>query len=81
MKEVACLDCNTIFLIEDGLYIGLKVTCPECETQFEITYLSPVQIEWVYEDDYDYDLDDDMDDDDYEDEFDEEFDEEEVEAY
>jgi hypothetical protein len=77
MKEAICLDCSTIMLIEDDLYIGLKLSCPECEADFEITDLSPVQLEWVYEDGYEYD-DDDYDDD-YDD-YDEEPSEERLEA-
>ena len=78
MKEAVCLDCSTIMLFEDDNYIGQKLTCPECEAEFEITKLSPIQLEWVYEDDYDYD--DDFDDDDDADEFDDEPYEEEVKA-
>jgi hypothetical protein len=81
MKEVVCLDCSTIMLIEGDLYIGKNVTCPECGSEFEITHLAPVQLEWVLEDDYDYDDYDDDDDDFIDDEYDEEVDEEEVETY
>jgi hypothetical protein len=81
MKEVICLDCSTVILIEDDIYIGLNVTCPKCEAEFEVTHLAPVQLEWAFDDDYDYYYDDDDDDDDlYGDEVDEEVDEE-IEEY
>jgi hypothetical protein len=84
MKEVICLDCSTVIQIEDDIYIGLEVICPACEGDFEVTHLSPIQIEWLFEDDDDFDYDDDdvydeEYDDDYDDDYEEEFDEEEEE--
>ena len=82
MKEAICLDCSTIILIEDDVYIGLNVTCPECEAEFEVTQLSPVHLEWIFEFDYEYDDDDEDDDDDlYDDRFNEELNKEEVKTY
>ncbi|MHA2406066.1 MAG: hypothetical protein ACXACH_04865 [Candidatus Hermodarchaeia archaeon] len=76
MKEVTCLDCNTIILVDDETYIGQNVTCLKCEAEFEIVDLTPIQIEWLYED---YD-DADYDDDDYEEEYDDKYYEELEEA-
>ena len=67
MKELICLDCSKIIVLEDDPSIGQTVLCPNCDAYFEITHLSPIVLDWAFEDDDDYD------DDEYDEELDEEY--------
>lgn len=69
MKELICLNCSKIIVLEGDPSIGQTVLCPNCDAYFEITHLSPIVLDWAFEDDDDYDDDDD----DYDEELDEEY--------
>ena len=64
MKELICLSCSKVIVLLDDPSIGQTVLCPNCNGYFRVTYLSPIILDWVFEDD-----------DEYDEEFDAEFDE------
>jgi hypothetical protein len=85
MKEVVCLDCNSIIAIKGKPFLGQKLECGNCSVQLEVIHLFPIELDWVLEQDEDYDDyddydDDDYEDDDYDDEYEDEYDEETAEA-
>ena len=59
MKELICLSCSEVIVLHDDPSIGQTVLCPHCDANFEVTHLSPIVLDWVFEDDDDYDYDDD----------------------
>lgn len=72
-----CPACDTRVRFEKAPKMGQFVTCPECENMLEVVRLSPIKLDWAfeepfedydeYEDDYG-DIDDDQfDDDDFDD--------------
>lgn len=71
-----CPSCDTRVRFDKPPKMGQFVTCPECENMLEVVRLSPLKLDWAfeepfedydeYEDDFD-DMDDLYDDDDDED--------------
>jgi lysine biosynthesis protein LysW len=57
-----CPSCDAQVNVGSKPRMGQFITCPNCRTKLEITWLDPVELDWPYdEDDYD-DFDDDYDD-------------------
>ncbi|NIM95368.1 MAG: hypothetical protein GTO18_16860 [Anaerolineales bacterium] len=48
-----CLDCEESIPVGSDPFIGQKVTCAKCGAYLEVSALSPLEFEWVfdYEDD------------------------------
>jgi hypothetical protein len=88
MKEVVCLNCNSIIAIKGEPHLGQQLECDNCSAELEVIHLFPIELDWVLEkddddddyDDYDDYDDDELDDDDFDDEYEEEYDEERAEA-
>jgi lysine biosynthesis protein LysW len=82
-----CPECATNIRFEKQPVLHDLVTCPECGTELEVIKVSPLKLDWAYDDedddwydDEDFgdddwdDDDDDWDDEDWEDEEDEDWD-------
>ena len=67
MPHVYCLDCDSKIVLHNQIQVGDECVCNECDAEFQIVNVSPVEIEWLYGN-YDDDYDDDDDDDAYDDE-------------
>jgi lysine biosynthesis protein LysW len=63
--EVKCLDCGRMIKLSFEPVVGRIITCPNCEAEFEVIAVSPVELDWAFFDPEDKD--DDRDDDDNED--------------
>jgi lysine biosynthesis protein LysW len=66
MADGFCPECEGVLKFDRPLEEGNIVTCPKCSVYLEVISVSPLEFDWVYEDDYD---DDDYDDDDFDDDF------------
>ncbi len=66
-----CPSCDTSIRFRNNLYIGQMVTCPECGDVLEVVRLSPIKLDWAFEEPFEDDEDGefDVDDDDYEDDY------------
>ena len=67
-SRAICPSCEGWVAIPNNPRIGQQVMCRHCETDLEIIEISPVELDWVNEDDDDWD--DDWDDDDDDDDWD-----------
>lgn len=54
-----CPDCGNKISLRGPFRIGQQVVCPECDAELEIVETDPVELDWVYEDDFGGDDDDD----------------------
>ena len=54
MPHVFCLDCDRKIMLHTDISVGDQVACSSCDSEFQIIGLSPIEIEWLY-DDYDDD--------------------------
>lgn len=72
MAIAFCPDCEEGVALGPQPRIGQRVTCTHCRTELEVIDLSPLELDWAYEDsDLDWD-----DEDEWEDEDEEEWDNE-----
>lgn len=49
MSTAFCLDCDRLLDLGHNPKIEQRVTCPRCETKFEVVSLDPIELDWVYE--------------------------------
>ena len=62
MSHVYCLDCDRRIVLHAHVLEGDQIVCSSCDAEFQVVSVSPVEIEWLYddyEDDEEYDDDDD----------------------
>ena len=57
----ACLECDRRVFLGARTEVGDLITCPSCDSEYEVISLKPPRIEWAY-DGYDKDDFDDFDD-------------------
>jgi len=72
MSVALCPDCEEGIDFGSRVRIGQRVTCPHCGADLEVIELTPLELDWAYEDvdwedEEDEDSDDDWDDDEDED--------------
>jgi lysine biosynthesis protein LysW len=54
MIFVECPMCDERITISEDIEIGDFVDCEECDRQFEVVSLRPIELEWVDEDEEGY---------------------------
>lgn len=68
MSVALCPDCDEAINFGSRVRIGQRVTCPHCAADLEVVEISPIELDWAYEDedweDEEDDQEDDWDDDD-----------------
>ena len=52
---VTCLECDRKLHLGYRAAVGDFVTCPSCDSEFEVVSLKPARIEWAYDYDDEYD--------------------------
>lgn len=82
MELADCPNCGFVIRFKTIPEMGDLVTCPKCNTELEVVWLDPIELDWPFEDD-DEDFEDDYeeeyyDEDEYEDEEDDYFDDEDI---
>ena len=74
-----CPECETRIRFPKAPQIGAILTCQECDETLQVVSLSPLELDWAYDDnefeeweeeEWDDDSEDDYDDDDYDDDAD-----------
>ena len=55
MEVVNCISCDTEIKLQKPAKIGMLVTCAECDAEFEVVWLDPVEVDWPFIDDDDWD--------------------------
>ena len=72
-----CPECETELKLGNSSRKGQKLTCPSCGASLEVVVLSPIELDWTFDEEeedapeyeYDFEDEDDFEDDDF-DEFD-----------
>ena len=64
MNTTECIACGSEIKIKESQErLGYRVICEVCESEFEIVWLNPIELDWpfdeeetydVYSDEYDY---------------------------
>jgi len=68
MPAAFCPECEGKIRLSESPRKGDRVTCPACGAYLAVASLSPIELDWAYDedDDYEYDYDDDdLEDEDY----------------
>lgn len=59
MNEAACPSCNATVTVKGTPKIGVHVTCKSCDTELEIVWLDPLELDWPM-DEYEEDVEDEV---------------------
>ena len=51
MNIGCCPECDADITIRPEPYLGLELTCRSCHAILVVVGLSPIELDWVYEDD------------------------------
>jgi lysine biosynthesis protein LysW len=46
MNEAACPSCSAKVSVKGTPKIGVHVTCKSCDTELEIVWLDPLELDW-----------------------------------
>ena len=66
MAIALCPDCEEGISLGPRPRIGQKVTCPHCNAELEVVEISPLELDWAFEDtDTDLDEEDEWEEDDW----------------
>lgn len=68
MSLALCPDCEEGINMGSDARIGQRISCPHCGADLEVVELSPIELDWAYDDgdwEEDDDDDEDWDDDDW----------------
>ena len=71
MTRGLCPECDAEVSVGKGAKIGQKVTCHSCGAFLEVVEISPMELDWAFDDDEEKDYEDDemFDDDDDDDDW------------
>ncbi len=50
MSEAVCPSCGAQVSVKGTPKIGMSVTCKSCDTELEIVWLDPLELDWPMED-------------------------------
>lgn len=59
MNEATCPSCSATVSVKGTPKIGVHVTCKSCDTELEIVWLDPLELDWPM-DEYEEELEDEM---------------------
>ncbi|HSF81757.1 MAG TPA: hypothetical protein VLA49_11015 [Anaerolineales bacterium] len=63
MKKAECPSCGYLINMGSNTKMGQRLKCPSCRTELEVTWLDPLELDWIYDDDdEDYEDEEDYDD-------------------
>ena len=61
MATSECPSCGAMVNVESNPRMGQRVVCKECDTELEVVWLEPIELDWLYDDDEDDDYGEDED--------------------
>ena len=61
--RASCPDCGARIRLPGTIQIGRPITCPNCDAELEVIETDPVELDWVYDDEYEDEDDTDQDED------------------
>jgi lysine biosynthesis protein LysW len=65
MAQGYCPDCDSDIKLGSDPRKGQKVTCPSCGAYLEVVGLSPIELDWAFDDEDEYEVDYEGQDEDY----------------
>ncbi|MEX2143137.1 MAG: hypothetical protein WD740_00960 [Anaerolineales bacterium] len=60
MTESVCPSCGAKLTVKGAPKIGARVTCKSCDTEIEVVWLDPLELDWPM-DEYEDELEDEFD--------------------
>jgi lysine biosynthesis protein LysW len=60
MSEAVCASCGAQVSVKGTPKIGMHVTCKSCDTELEVVWLDPLELDWPM-DEFEGELEDDVD--------------------
>jgi lysine biosynthesis protein LysW len=60
MSDAVCPSCGASVAVKGAPKIGMKVTCKSCDTEAEVVWLDPLELDWPM-DEYEDELEDEPD--------------------
>ncbi|MBX3047034.1 MAG: hypothetical protein KF698_08575 [Anaerolineales bacterium] len=58
MSDAVCPSCGVQVSVKGTPKIGMSVTCMACDTELDIVWLDPLELDWpIEDDDFDEDVD------------------------
>ena len=61
MATSECPSCGAMVNVGSNPRMGQRVVCKECDTELEVVWLEPIELDWLYDDDEDDDYGEDED--------------------
>ena len=58
MTAAECISCGAEIGFRTQPKMGMLITCPECDSELEVVWLDPVELDWPFDDDDEYEEDD-----------------------
>jgi lysine biosynthesis protein LysW len=55
MAKGLCPACNLSIPVGTSPHKGQIVSCPKCRSQLEVVNLSPIELDWIYDEETDID--------------------------
>jgi len=62
MKKAECPSCGSTINLGSNTRMGQHLKCPVCRTELEVTWLDPLELDWLYDDEEEEEEYDDSDD-------------------
>lgn len=50
VKVAECPECEAVIRFHNPPRLGQIITCPECDEQLEVRELSPLKLDWAFDD-------------------------------
>jgi lysine biosynthesis protein LysW len=63
MNKADCPSCGGKINVGPKPRMGQHFVCQSCKTELEVTWLDPVELDWLYGDEDEYEYEDDIDED------------------
>ncbi len=58
MNTAECPSCGALVNFSGQAKLGLRVICKVCDTESEVVWLDPLELDWPYDEDDAYDYED-----------------------
>ena len=46
---IECIECGVRSEYRGKIKLGVRLTCPECQTWMQVVSLDPIEVDWFYD--------------------------------
>jgi lysine biosynthesis protein LysW len=50
--KALCPDCGENITLRGTVRLGQEIVCPHCDAELEVVETDPLELDWVFDDDY-----------------------------